>query len=141
MTDQVAAPARKQRPSSRIPDFFKLSVAERTRTLKSLGHLTDDDVELLSHAGLHLGRADGMIENVIGVFGLPLGLGLNFLINGTDYVVPLAVEEPSIVAGLSARRAHCTPVRRIYGQSLGSLADRPGGRLDKWAISNAPRPI
>ena len=102
MTDQVTAPARKQRPSSRIPDFFKLSVAERTRTLKSLGHLTDDDVELLSHAGLHLGRADGMIENVIGVFGLPLGLGLNFLINGTDYVVPLAVEEPSIVAGLSA---------------------------------------
>ena len=92
----------RQRPSSRIPDFFKLSVAERTRTLKALGHLDDEDVAVLSEAGLHLGRADGMIENVIGVFGLPLGLGLNFLINGTDYVVPLVVEEPSIVAGLSS---------------------------------------
>ncbi len=92
----------RQRPSSRIPDFFKLSVAERTRTLKALGHLDDDDVATLSEAGLQVGRADGMIENVIGVFGLPLGLGLNFLINGTDYVVPLVVEEPSIVAGLSS---------------------------------------
>ena len=92
----------RQRPSSRIPDFFKLSVAERTRTLKALGYLDDEDVAVLSEAGLHLGRADGMIENVIGVFGLPLGLGLNFLINGTDYVVPLVVEEPSIVAGLSS---------------------------------------
>ncbi len=92
----------KHRPSSRIPDFFKLSVAERTRTLKALGHLDDEDAAILSDAGLHLGRADGMIENVIGVFGLPLGLGLNFLINGTDYVVPLVVEEPSIVAGLSS---------------------------------------
>lgn len=92
----------KQRPSSRIPDFFKLSVAERTRTLKALGHLKDEDLAILSESGLHLGRADGMIENVIGVFGLPLGLGLNFLINGADYVVPLVVEEPSIVAGLSS---------------------------------------
>ena len=43
-----------------------------------------------------------MIENVVGVMGLPLGMGLNFLINGKAYVVPLAVEEPSIVAALSA---------------------------------------
>ena len=100
MNDPLASGG--QRPSSRIPDFFKLSIAERTRTLKALGHLDDEDVAILSDAGLHLGRADAMIENVIGVFGLPLGLGLNFLINGTDYVVPLVVEEPSIVAGLSS---------------------------------------
>ncbi len=51
---------------------------------------------------LRIQTADKMIENVVGVFGLPLGLALNFLINGRDYVVPLCVEEPSIVAGLSA---------------------------------------
>src|SRR5580765_5144086 len=51
---------------------------------------------------LKVHHADRMIENVIGVMGLPIGLGLNFLINGRDYVVPLVVEEPSIVAALSA---------------------------------------
>ena len=101
MTEPLPRAGQNQPPSSRIPDFFKLSVAERTHTLKALGHLSDDDLALLDDAGLQVGRADGMIENVIGVFGLPLGLGLNFLINGVDRVVPLVVEEPSIVAGLS----------------------------------------
>ena len=101
MTDPLPQAGQHQRPSSRIPDFFKLSVAERTHTLQALGHLSEDDLALLEEAGLKVGRADGMIENVIGVFGLPLGLGLNFLINGVDRVVPLVVEEPSIVAGLS----------------------------------------
>ena len=101
MTDPLPI-GRNERPSSRIPDFFKLSVAERAHTLKALGHLSDEDLALLDEAGLKVGRADGMIENVIGVFGLPLGLGLNFLVNGVDRVVPLVVEEPSIVAGLSA---------------------------------------
>ncbi len=99
MNDQVAAA---RPPSSRIPDFFKLSVTQRTQALAALGHLSDEDLALLADAGLGVGRADGMIENVIGVFGLPLGLGLNFLINGVDRVVPLVVEEPSIVAGLSS---------------------------------------
>jgi len=101
VTDALANQIEEQRPSSRIPDFFRLSVAERTHTLKALGHLDEDDLALLADAGLQVGHADGMIENVIGVFGLPLGLGLNFLINGIDRVVPLVVEEPSIVAGLS----------------------------------------
>ncbi|MCY4277906.1 MAG: hydroxymethylglutaryl-CoA reductase, degradative [Gammaproteobacteria bacterium] len=101
VTEALATQSNKPRPSSRIPDFFRLSVAERTHTLKSLGHLDDADLALLDEAGLQVGRANGMIENVIGVFGLPLGLGLNFLVNGIDRVVPLVVEEPSIVAGLS----------------------------------------
>ena len=65
--------------------------------------LTDQDLELLQTGDhtLRLPVADKMIENVVGVMGLPLGVGLNFLINGNDYVVPLCVEEPSIVAGLS----------------------------------------
>lgn len=88
---------------SRIPNFFRLSVSERIRVLHERGLLSSDDIALLRGGDhtLALPAADKMIENVVGIFGLPLGLGLNFLINGRDYVVPLVVEEPSIVAGLS----------------------------------------
>ncbi len=89
--------------SSRIPNFFRLSVADRIEMLRQRGLLNSNDLRLLASGdhGLTVPVADKMIENVVGVFGLPLGLGLNFLINGRDYVVPLVVEEPSIVAGLS----------------------------------------
>ena len=88
---------------SRIPNFFRMSLAERLSALRERGLLSDEDLDLLA-SGDHTLRpstADKMIENVVGVLGLPVGLGLNFLINGRDYVVPLCVEEPSIVAGLS----------------------------------------
>jgi hydroxymethylglutaryl-CoA reductase len=80
-----------------------MSVAERIIALRQRGLLDEADIHSLSSSDhtLRLGVADKMIENVVGVFGLPMGLGLNFLINGKDYVVPLVVEEPSIVAGLS----------------------------------------
>ena len=88
---------------SRIPNFFKMTVAERITALRERDLLSEDDIRALATADhtLRLPVADKMIENVVGVFGLPMGLGLNFLINGKDYVVPLVVEEPSIVAGLS----------------------------------------
>ncbi|MFP6834799.1 MAG: hydroxymethylglutaryl-CoA reductase, partial [Pseudomonadales bacterium] len=80
-----------------------MSVAERIAVLHARGLLSDEDVRALSSGEhtLQLPVADKMIENVTGVFGLPMGVALNFLINGRDYVVPLVVEEPSIVAGLS----------------------------------------
>ncbi|GGY01666.1 hypothetical protein GCM10007160_32020 [Litchfieldella qijiaojingensis] len=90
--------------TSRIPEFYKLSVPERVRAMRERGLLSDEDYRALA-TGEHIlkaHRADKMIENVIGVLGLPVGLGLNFLINGRDYVVPLVVEEPSIVAALSS---------------------------------------
>lgn len=89
--------------SSRIPNFFRMSVVERIAALHERGLLSDDDIHALAQEQhtLNLAVADKMIENVVGVFGLPLGYALNFLINGQDYVVPLVVEEPSIVAGLS----------------------------------------
>jgi hydroxymethylglutaryl-CoA reductase len=81
-----------------------MSPAERVRAVHELGLLTDSDFDRLSagEATLDVNAADKMIENVIGVLGMPIGLGLNFLINGRDHVVPLVVEEPSIVAALSA---------------------------------------
>ena len=89
--------------SSRIPNFFKMNAEARIEALRERGFLTEEDLRVLKSGDhtLRLHIADKMIENVVGVFGLPLGLGLNFLIDGSDYVVPLSVEEPSIVAGLS----------------------------------------
>ncbi|HET7267616.1 MAG TPA: hydroxymethylglutaryl-CoA reductase, degradative [Oleiagrimonas sp.] len=90
--------------SARFPGFYKLSVAERVRLLSGRGLLCRDDFRALA-SGRHkltVDKADKMIENVIGVLGMPVGLGLNFLINDKDYVIPLAVEEPSIVAALSS---------------------------------------
>ena len=89
---------------SRIPHFYKMSVAERVRAVRDRGLLSETDFDMLSAGQTTLGlqAADKMIENVIGVLGMPVGLGLNFLINGKEYVVPMAVEEPSIVAAISA---------------------------------------
>ncbi|HHQ14794.1 MAG TPA: hydroxymethylglutaryl-CoA reductase, partial [Chromatiales bacterium] len=89
---------------SRIPNFYRMSVSERVRAVHERGLLTDSDFDRLAagEATLDLSAADKMIENVIGVLGMPIGLALNFLINSREYVIPLAVEEPSIVAALSA---------------------------------------
>ncbi|MGF1669753.1 MAG: hydroxymethylglutaryl-CoA reductase, degradative [Balneolaceae bacterium] len=89
---------------SRIPKFYKLSVEKRLRILNEEGILnTEDYLALLDqHQVLTADEADKMIENVIGVFGLPMGLGLNFIINDKPYIVPMVVEEPSILAAVSS---------------------------------------
>jgi hydroxymethylglutaryl-CoA reductase len=86
------------REGSRIPGFYRLTVAER-RALIGLG---GEDLD----GGLQLDEADGMIENVVGTYALPLGVALNFRINERDYLVPMVIEEPSVVAAASnaARR-------------------------------------
>lgn len=86
-----------------IPGFHKLSIPERVRAVRERGLISPEDSRALLNGEhvLTLTGADAMIENVVGVMGLPVGLALNFLVNGKDYVVPLAVEEPSIVAALS----------------------------------------
>jgi hydroxymethylglutaryl-CoA reductase len=96
-------PARKSN-RARMPGFYKLSVSERVQLVHERGLLSPQDYRawLSGDHTLDVALADKMIENVVGVMGLPVGLGLNFLINGKDYVIPLVVEEPSIVAALSA---------------------------------------
>jgi len=86
--------------SSRIAGFYKLSVEERVKVISRWAELTEEEEQLLK-AGLSLDQADRMIENVVGLFPLPLGIAVNFLINGRDYLIPMAIEEPSVVAGLS----------------------------------------
>lgn len=88
----------------RIPEFYKLSVKDRVKAVGERNILQPDDLEALA-AGTHtldLEAADKMIENVVGVMGLPLGLGMNLCVNDKRYIVPMAVEEPSVVAALSS---------------------------------------
>lgn len=88
--------------SSRIPGFYNMTVEERRALLREAFTLTDAETQNLSNAdALTVGKADNMIENVIGTYQLPFGLGLNFLINGKEYVVPMAIEEASVVASAS----------------------------------------
>ena len=88
--------------SSRIPGFYKLSVKERMEIVKEFAGLTDEGASLLQSTGsLSLELADRMIENVVGAIPIPLGIAVNFLINGKDYLIPMAIEETSVVAAAS----------------------------------------
>lgn len=88
--------------TSRIPGFYKLSVDERREILAKMNSFTEEEREFFfSDSNLSVDTADKMIENVVGTYSLPLGLGLNFLVNGKEYTVPMAVEEASVVASAS----------------------------------------
>ncbi|MGB3061944.1 MAG: 3-hydroxy-3-methylglutaryl-CoA reductase, partial [Anaerolineae bacterium] len=86
--------------SSRLSGFYQLSRPERARIVAAWADLSSEEQAALA-AGLSLEQADYMIENVIGLFALPLGIATNFCINDEDILVPMAVEEPSIVAAVS----------------------------------------
>ena len=88
--------------SSRIPGFYDLSLEERIRRIQELAGLSQEEAVLLRQGiGLSPTQAEKMIENVVGVHSLPLGIAANFRINGRDLLIPMAIEEPSVVAGAS----------------------------------------
>ena len=87
--------------SSRLPGFYELSPSERLDLVAEWAALSTEERGLLEAGGLDVDRADRMVENAIGTYALPLGIATNFTINGRDYLVPMAVEEPSVVAGAS----------------------------------------
>jgi len=89
-------------PTSRIPGFYKLSMKERMQRVKELSGLSDEQVQAIFRTGsLPADQADRMIENVIGTTELPLAVATNFLVNGREMLVPMAIEEPSVVAAAS----------------------------------------
>ncbi|MFC3041759.1 hydroxymethylglutaryl-CoA reductase, degradative [Virgibacillus xinjiangensis] len=107
--------------SSRIPGFYNKPMEERRELLAELAALNETETAVLSSGEpLPAATADKMIENVIGTFPLPLGLGLNFLINGKEYVVPMAVEEPSVVASAS----HIAKIVRSAGGFTAETTER-----------------
>jgi len=109
MTDQTQ--------SSRIPGFYNKSLDERRSELAARGLLTPENlVALYGDAGLSIEQAQHMIENVVGLYALPLGIALNFVINGREVLIPMVVEEPSIVAGAS----YMAKLARIGGGFIAS---------------------
>jgi hydroxymethylglutaryl-CoA reductase len=85
--------------TSQVSGFYKLTPKARIQFVKDFAGLTDEEVKALQSTGsLEIELADRMIENVVGTFPLPLGVAMNFLINERDYLIPMAIEEPSVVA-------------------------------------------
>ena len=90
-------------PDSSISKFFEKSREERLNTIGNFANLSKNELEILENTdgGITFDKADKMIENAIGTFSLPLGVATNFKINGKDYVVPMVIEEPSVIAAAS----------------------------------------
>lgn len=120
--------------NSRIPGFYNLSLEERRAEVLRHAELTPEELAALTgEAGLNAHQADHMIENVVGLHALPLGIALNFVVNGRQVLVPMAIEEPSVVAGASfmaklARAgggfsAHTSPPEMIAQMQILDVAD------------------
>ena len=124
---------------SRLPNFRTLTPAQRLAHIVKAASLSADEAALLTQPGaLNIERADGMIENVIGTFELPFAIVGNFLINGRDVLVPMVVEEPSVVAAASFmaklaresggfKTSSSAPLMRAQVQVIG-LTDPHGAR-------------
>ncbi len=104
---------------SNISSFYKLPLEERLDKLRDFSGLSDEEIELVKDGKLSLSTAQRMIENVVGVLPIPLGIAVNFLINGRDYLIPMAIEEPSVVAAAS----HAAKLARPSGGFQASSTD------------------
>ncbi|HWR26777.1 MAG TPA: hydroxymethylglutaryl-CoA reductase, degradative [candidate division Zixibacteria bacterium] len=88
--------------TSKISGFYKLSPEERLKLVSEFSGLAEEEASCISATGaLSLDAADRMVENLIGVMEVPMGVAVNFLINGKDYLIPMAIEEPSVIAAAS----------------------------------------
>lgn len=88
-------------PTSRLPGFYNLTLTERLNQAAAAAELSPLQLSAWNEGGLTPEAASHMVENVLGLHSLPLGLGLNFIVNGREILVPMAIEEPSVVAGAS----------------------------------------
>lgn len=121
--------------TSEYPGFYKLPVADRVRFVKEFTGLTDDEIKpLLTPGALNLDLANRMIENVVGVMPIPLGIATNFLINGKDRLVPMAIEEPSVVAAASNAARMTRPTGGFQTTSTEPIM------IGQIQIVNAPDP-
>ncbi|MEE9592694.1 MAG: 3-hydroxy-3-methylglutaryl-CoA reductase, partial [Thermoplasmata archaeon] len=85
--------------SSAISGFYKMSMKDRLALVRAYGDLSEEEARLVSKTGaLDPALVDRMIENVVGTMPLPLGVAVNFVINGEEVLIPMAIEEPSVVA-------------------------------------------
>jgi hydroxymethylglutaryl-CoA reductase len=129
-----------KKTSSRLSGFYQLPLEERLSEIIRQGNLSPEDgAALRGEAGLGVEQANHMSENVIGVYALPLGTALNFIVNGREVIIPMVIEEPSVVAGASfmarlARSgggftAETTPPEMIGQMQILDIADLNAARL------------
>jgi len=104
---------------SSIPKFFEKSHEEKLNIISNFSDLTDDEINHLKNAtgGIDFEHANKMIENAIGTFSLPLGIATNFKINDNDYLIPMVIEEPSVIAAASK----AAKIARIHGGFTASV--------------------
>jgi len=98
---------------SSISKFFEKNRKERLDIIKKFAGISDDEVKQIenSDGGITFDKADKMVENAIGTFSLPLGIATNFTINNKDYLVPMVIEEPSVIAAASK----AAKIAKIHG--------------------------
>jgi len=101
---------KKESKTSNISGFYKLPIVERIKIVKKFSGLSDEDTRVFSSC-LNMDIAERMIENVLGTFEIPLGIAVNFKVNGKDYLVPMAIEESSVVAAAS----NAAKIARVKG--------------------------
>ena len=104
---------------SSIPKFFEKSHEEKLNIISNFSDLNDNEITQLKNAtgGLDFEHANKMIENAIGTFSLPLGIATNFRINNNDYLVPMVIEEPSVIAAAS-KAAKIAKIRGGFSASV-----------------------
>ncbi|MBC7114591.1 MAG: hydroxymethylglutaryl-CoA reductase, degradative [Archaeoglobi archaeon] len=106
--------------SSRIEGFYKFSPEERLRIVSEFSGLNEDEMRTLSNTGaLGIEIANRMVENVIGAMEIPLGIAVNFRINGKDYLIPMAIEEASVIAAAS----NAAKMARVKGGFFSKATD------------------
>ncbi len=98
---------------SSIPKFFEKDLKEKLELVKNFSGLTDDEIKILENSGggISFDKANTMVENAIGIFSLPLGIATNFRINEKDYLIPMVIEEPSVIAAAS----NAAKIAKIHG--------------------------
>ncbi|MEE0797403.1 MAG: hydroxymethylglutaryl-CoA reductase, degradative, partial [Anaerovoracaceae bacterium] len=108
--------------TSSYSGFFKLSMADRLKEVAEFAGLSEEEQAVLASAdSLDDEKADNMIENVIGKYALPMGVAINFVINGKDVVIPMVVEEPSVVAACSNAAKMARPSGGFRASSSGNV--------------------
>ena len=115
-------------PNSSISKLFEKSRKERLDIVANFANLSGDEIDILQNenGGISFDKADKMVENAIGTFSLPLGIATNFKINGKDYLIPMVIEEPSVIAAASkgakiARIKGGFEVSAIESYSIGQI--------------------
>lgn len=108
--------------NSNIPGFYKLSIDERQQVINKLANLNTEEFKLLKNYGyISPSQLDTLIENVIGSFHLPLGIACNFKINNKDYIIPMVIEEPSVVAAASNAAKIARKLGGFYSEKVKSI--------------------